>query len=117
VCFQESVLGGRLPLEYRRSPGLKTNAEPHTKTRLRANPGRHETRGYGWTSNTAPQPPGCSPAQWVTLKSKSPPANAETEDATVSVDCNVIAQPLGSRQASSKKYIESFPVIRGPGIG
>jgi hypothetical protein len=84
------------------------------ETRLRANPGRHETRGYGWTSNTAPQPPGCSPAQWVTLKSKSPPADAETEDATVSVDCNVSVQQLGSRQASSKKYIEPFPASRDP---
>ena len=37
-----------------------------------------------------------------------------TEDATVSVDCNVIVERLGYRQASSKKYIEPFPASRDP---
>ena len=64
--------------------------------RLPVNPERQATRGYYWTSNTTPQAPGWLPAQWVTLKSKSPPDASEPRTVPLASTAAAVAKRLDS---------------------
>src|ERR1700683_2700006 len=85
------------------SPALtQVCAEP--RTRLRAPPSVAATRGYRWTSNATPQPPGRLPGQPVLLKSKSPPLEADPKTSPFASRASVSSNGMAPSYPPRKVY-------------